>query len=669
MNTADQRADARATLVFDELPLAPFLKETIRSIGYEKPTPIQAQAIPLALEGGDLIGLAQTGTGKTAAFVLPLIQLLSGRKERAIRALVLAPTRELAEQIHDVIKMLAPRSGIKSVTIYGGVSHRNQITALRSVPQIIVACPGRLMDHMRGGTIDLSTVDYLVLDEADRMLDMGFMPDIKEIVSALPKERQTMLFSATMPSEIRELSNSILKNPKTIKVQSELPVATVTHSMYTLKQESKGQMLSSWLTSNPDAVTVVFTKMKHTAKKIAERLSKDGIPATSLQGNLSQAKRQRALNGFKNGEYRVLIATDIASRGIDVDGITHVINYDMPDTVDAYIHRTGRAGRAARSGEAVAFVTRADRGILRSVETWLKAPMARLESSLTEGSDSVETEEQEGRRRRTPRHERRQPRAGRREREAVRTERRDVEGSDRLEAGNTETTTERSFERQPGGARGDRRERGERPARSFGSRGRQGDRGQGRGGDRSNRFEGRGGERRERGERQPRSFGPNGSAPFENSRQDRGERRAPRLAYGEDRSNADRWAQRDRQGRDGRGERTFNRGGEQRRQGEGRSEGFGSRGPRQHRERSGTGFGGNPRGEQRGNNRSNREFRGQQDIDKNADYVYRPRGSHFIDRSESEGGPRRNNRFGRGNSRGGQQGGPRKGGFRRGPRQ
>ncbi len=656
MNAPTQVADATALPLFDELPLAAFLKETIRSIGYERPTPIQAKAIPTILDGEDFIGLAQTGTGKTAAFVLPLIQKLSGRKDRAIRALVLAPTRELAEQINDVIKALAPRSGIKSTTIYGGVSHRNQITALRSVPQIIVACPGRLMDHMRGGSIDLSTVEYLVLDEADRMLDMGFMPDIKEIVQELPEERQTMLFSATMPTEIRELSNSILKNPKTIQVKSELPVATVSHSMYTIKQESKGQMLTSWLTSNPDAVAVVFTKMKHTAKKLSERLSKDGVPATSLQGNLSQAKRQRALNGFKNGEYRVLIATDIASRGIDVDGITHVINYDMPDTVDAYIHRTGRAGRAARTGDAISFVTRADRGILRSVETWLKAPVARLEADLPEGSDSIETEERGGRRRATPRNERRRPREGRREREASRNEGRSPRHADREQSATSEHAAgEQSSERQTRQDRGERsnrferRERPQREGRRFGN-------GNGRRDDRR----GRPGNS-ERSERQPRSFDQHGAGSFDSYRQNRGERRAPRMAFGAEQSNGERWARREQEGRENRNTRGFQPRGDRRDRNENRPEGFGNRagGFRARGERNGE--------SSRGGDRPQREFRGQQDIDTRANYVYRPKGSHFIDRSDSEARPQGGNRFGRGPNRGGSRG-PRKAGFQRGPR-
>lgn len=385
--TVEQAGLSSPPVTFDSIPFAPFLQETIRTVGYTTPTPIQANAIPLILEGRDLIGLAQTGTGKTAAFVLPLLQQLSGSNKKGVQALILAPTRELAEQINDVIKTFSGRTGVRTVTVYGGVSHRNQISQLRTNVQVVVACPGRLMDHIRGKTIDLSGVDYLILDEADRMLDMGFMPDIKAIIAKLPAERQTMLFSATMPDEIAQLTKSYLREPETIRVRSEQPVALVTHSMLSVKQEEKSERLASWLRANPDALAVVFTKMKHTAKRLGDRLTKDGVPATSLHGNLSQAQRQKALQGFRDGRFRALIATDIASRGIDVEGVTHVLNYDMPETLEAYIHRTGRAGRASREGSAVSFVTRGDRFILRDVEKWLKTPLIRLNSESEDAGE------------------------------------------------------------------------------------------------------------------------------------------------------------------------------------------------------------------------------------------------------------------------------------------
>jgi ATP-dependent RNA helicase RhlE len=392
MHGSTSAAEEIRTNTFDDLPLAHFLKETVKAIGYETPTPIQAEAIPLAVEGHDIIGLAQTGTGKTAAFILPILQKISGSKEKGCKALILAPTRELAEQINDVIKQLAPRTGVKSVTIYGGMSHGRQISDLRAKPQIIVACPGRLLDHLGGRTVDLSGVETLVLDEADRMFDMGFLPEIKKIITKIPSERQTMLFSATMPPEIQELTRGIQNNPKIIRVKMEDAKSSVAHSLYQVAAKAKPQMLTYWLENNKDALVVVFTKMKHTAKRLAERLAKQGQHVTSLHGNLSQGKRQQSLNGFKDGRYRVLIATDIAARGIDVKGITHVVNYDMPENLDAYIHRTGRAGRASSTGDAVSFVTKADASLLRSIERWLKAPVNRLDTPDISGIE-VEVEE------------------------------------------------------------------------------------------------------------------------------------------------------------------------------------------------------------------------------------------------------------------------------------
>jgi len=371
---------------FEVFNFSPFLSKTIETVGYVTPTPIQAQAIPLLLAGHDLIGLAQTGTGKTAAFVLPILQRLSASKSRGSKVLVLAPTRELVEQIRDVVTLLGPRTGVKSTTVYGGVSHQRQIRDLSQRPDIIVACPGRLLDHIRGRTIDLSTIEYLVLDEADRMLDMGFLPDIKKIISKLPQDRQTMLFSATMPKEIELLSREVLRDPQMVRVKVEAPVAAVTHTRCSIQPGEKLDALVSWLREQPEALAVVFTKMKHTAKKISEKLDKLGFDATSLHGNLSQAKRLQALNGFRQGDFRILVATDIAARGIDVEGITHVVNYDMPDTLDAYIHRTGRAGRASRTGTAIAFVTREDRGMVRSIEKWLGVPLSEISLTLNGAS-------------------------------------------------------------------------------------------------------------------------------------------------------------------------------------------------------------------------------------------------------------------------------------------
>lgn len=540
MTSVTSAAEELRTLTFDDLPLAPFLKETVRAIGYINPTPIQAEAIPLVIEGRDLIGLAQTGTGKTAAFILPILQKLSGIKEKGAKALILAPTRELAEQINDVIKALGPRTGVKSVTIYGGVSHGRQISDLRGKPQIIVACPGRLLDHMSGRTIDLKEIEYLVLDEADRMCDMGFLPDIKKIISKIPTERQTLLFSATMPDEIRELTNGILNNPALVKVKIGDANTSVSHSMYQVAQKSKPEVLSHWLKENREALVVVFTKMKHTAKRLAEQLARRGQHVTSLHGNLSQGKRQQALNGFKDGRYRILIATDIAARGIDVKGITHVVNYDMPENLDAYIHRTGRAGRASATGDALSFVTRADSSLLRTIERWLKAPVMRLETPEVEGieEDFVETE-REGRRARPGRNDRRE-RPGRQER-ADRGPRRSSETSDRsgISAETVRADTNRDSSARSEGARS------ERSRTEGGLRDRpQGPRGEGRGRSDGARREGRGGERRDSraprsdrgGDRPPRSFdrGERTESPGRsrfNDRRDGGER-SPRYAYG-----------------------------------------------------------------------------------------------------------------------------------------
>lgn len=386
MTTGSAEAkDLAITPTFDQFSLAPFLQKTIAKIGFTQPTPIQRDAIPTILDGKDIMGLAQTGTGKTVAFVLPLVQQIVSNKTKAIQALILTPTRELAEQVNDVVRQFTPRTGVRSTTIYGGVSHKSQITQLNNQPQIIVACPGRLLDHISAKTIDLTEVKYLVLDEADRMLDMGFMPDIKKIIETLPKKRQTLLFSATMPAEIEDLSEQILNKPQVIRVKTDQPVALVEHAMFAVKKDAKLDRLINLMKVQTDSVSVVFTKMKFTAKRLGDQLTKAGVAAVALHGNLSQAQRKRALQGFRDGKFRVLLATDIASRGIDIQGITHVVNYDMPDTLEAYIHRTGRVGRASNKGEAISFVMRSDRDILRAVEKWLGHPLSKLNADeLTE---------------------------------------------------------------------------------------------------------------------------------------------------------------------------------------------------------------------------------------------------------------------------------------------
>jgi ATP-dependent RNA helicase RhlE len=340
----------------------------VQAQGYSVPTPIQERAIPPIVEGHDLMGLAQTGSGKTAAFVLPILQRLMNGPRYHVRALVLSPTRELAEQTHEVFTELGRKTGLKSVPIYGGVSIRNQIAQLKKGVDIAVACPGRLLDHLGQGTIDLSHLEVLVLDEADRMFDMGFLPDVRRIVRQLPGERQTLLFAATMPEDIRRLTREILRNPVTVQIGQAAPPETVSHALYPVDSHLKTPLLIELLRHTDTESVLVFTRTKHRAKRLGEQLQRAGFRASSLQGNLSQPRRQEAMEGFRKGSYQILVATDIASRGLDVSLISHVINYDIPDTTDAYIHRIGRTGRAEHTGDAFTFITREDREMVHAIE-------------------------------------------------------------------------------------------------------------------------------------------------------------------------------------------------------------------------------------------------------------------------------------------------------------
>ena len=360
-------------MTFEELNLRPQLLKTIGACGYESPTPIQGRAIPPALEGRDVMGLAQTGTGKTAAFVLPILQRMMQGPRGRVRALIVAPTRELAGQIQEVIEALGRNARISSVAIYGGVGMGPQIQKFRRGADIVVACPGRLLDYLRrGGIVDLSRVEVLVLDEADRMFDMGFLPDVRRIMGFLPEKRQTLFFSATMPPEIRRLADDMLSDPAVVQIKHIAPADTVSHALFPVRQHLKTNLLTEILRQNTDAGSVlVFTRTKQRAKRLAEHLEKTGYSAASLQGNLSQNRRQEALDGFRDGSYKVLVATDIAARGIDVSRISHVINYDMPDTTDAYTHRIGRTGRAERTGDAFTFVTPEDRAMVFAIERLL----------------------------------------------------------------------------------------------------------------------------------------------------------------------------------------------------------------------------------------------------------------------------------------------------------
>ncbi len=350
----------------------------IRAAGYVNPTAIQQRALPPALGGRDVLGLAQTGTGKTAGFVLPILQRLLDGPRRKIRALIVAPTRELAEQIHGEVTTLGTRTGLRSVTVYGGVGFTPQQVALRRGTEIVVACPGRFLDHVGRGNVDLSALEVLVLDEADHLLDMGFLPDVKRILSHVPDDAQRMLFSATMPEELRGLVSDVLDDPVTVEVGRREPAHTVDQALYPVLGTEKTDLLKHVLREEDPRSVLVFTRTKHRAKRLAQQLERENHFATAIQGNLSQSKRQKALDGFRDGTYHVLVATDIAARGIDVSRVSHVINYDMPDTVEAYIHRIGRTGRMERSGQALTFVTPDDGPMVRAIEKRLGKRLARV---------------------------------------------------------------------------------------------------------------------------------------------------------------------------------------------------------------------------------------------------------------------------------------------------
>jgi ATP-dependent RNA helicase RhlE len=371
-------------VTFSDFNLSPRVAAGVTAFGYVEPTPIQEQAIPPIMAGRDVMGLAQTGTGKTAAFALPILQRLENGPRGRARALIVAPTRELAEQIHQSFVDLGRQTRLRSIAIYGGVGMGAQLQALRAGPEIVVACPGRLLDHVGQGTVNLSGVEVLVLDEADRMFDMGFLPDVRRIVRAVPQRRQTLLFSATMPDDIRDLAREVLHDPLTVQIGHAAPVETVSHALYPVAQHLKTALLTELLRGTGPGSVLVFTRTKHRAKRVAQQLARAGFDATSLQGNLSQNKRQAALDGFRAGDFRILVATDIAARGIDVQSISHVINYDMPDTTDAYTHRIGRTGRAERTGEAYTLVTADDAAEVRAVE---KVLGYRLERRTVPGFD------------------------------------------------------------------------------------------------------------------------------------------------------------------------------------------------------------------------------------------------------------------------------------------
>lgn len=347
----------------------------VRAQGYTTPTPIQLQSIPPIMEGRDIIGQAQTGTGKTAAFVLPVLHRLMKGSRGKVKTLVVSPTRELAEQTCETINVLARYTGLRCISIYGGIGMEMQNRALSRGAEIIVACPGRLLDHLLKGTVDLSEIEVLIIDEADRMFDMGFLPDIRSIVRCITTPHQTLLFSATMPEDIRRLVQEVLQDPLTIKIGHSAPVESVSHVLFPVKPHLKTALLKEILRSTETNSVVVFTRTRHRVERVAEQLSRSGFRVASLQGDMTQIKRQEALDGFRDGSLKILVATDIAARGLDVLSISHVINYDMPDTTDAYTHRIGRTGRINNTGEAFTLVTGEDKAMIKELERIFKKPL------------------------------------------------------------------------------------------------------------------------------------------------------------------------------------------------------------------------------------------------------------------------------------------------------
>lgn len=365
---------------FDELKLAPAILKAVHEQGYENPTPIQAQAIPVVLEGHDLLGGAQTGTGKTAAFTLPMLHKLTMSRSatnkfggNGVRALVLTPTRELAAQVEESVRTYGKYLQLSSTVIFGGVGMNPQIDRLKKGVDILVATPGRLLDLQQQGMLDLSTVQILVLDEADRMLDMGFIHDVKKVLALVPKEKQSLLFSATFSDEIRDLANGLLRNPQSVQVTPRnTTVQRITQVVHPVGRGKKKALLAHIINENDWSQVLVFTRTKFGANNVAEFLTKNGVTAMALHGNKSQSARTQALAGFKSGEIRALVATDIAARGIDIDELPHVVNYEIPNVSEDYVHRIGRTGRAGREGQAVSLVCLDEEGFMQEIERFTK---------------------------------------------------------------------------------------------------------------------------------------------------------------------------------------------------------------------------------------------------------------------------------------------------------
>ena len=387
---------------FSELGLSERLLRALEDANYKTPTPIQAKSIPLLLDGLDLLGIAQTGTGKTAAFTLPLLHNLDDDNKRAgprrTRALILAPTRELVIQISGSIKTYGRHMRMRQIAVMGGVPQRPQIEALRRGVDILVATPGRLLDLINQRRADLSQCEYLIIDEADRMFDMGFIRDVRKIVAMLPKERQTLLFSATMPAEVAKLSGEILYEPERVEIAAKsVAVERIEQHVHHLASAAKRDLLAKLLTAPDLAKVIVFTRTKRGADRVVKHLSRGGVSAEALHGNKSQNARQRALENFRKGRSRVLVATDIASRGLDVDDVTHVINYELPNEPESYIHRIGRTARAGAAGVAISFCDASERQQLRSIERLIKrsldvigeAPVGPVPSPVKKGKGAA----------------------------------------------------------------------------------------------------------------------------------------------------------------------------------------------------------------------------------------------------------------------------------------
>ena len=366
------------TTSFDTLGLTADLLRAVAEQGYTTPTPIQAQAIPVVLSGRDLLAAAQTGTGKTAGFTLPMLKILNERQgPKAVRALVLVPTRELAAQVQDSVRTYGKYKPLRSITIFGGVNINPQIQDLRRGVDIVVATPGRLLDHVQQKTIDLRHVEILVLDEADRMLDMGFIHDIRRIIGLLPKNRQNLMFSATFPDEIRKLAASFMKDPASVEVaRRNTPAELVAQVQHPVDAARKRELLTHLVKENNWFQVLVFTRTKHGANRLAKQLNAAGIEADAIHGNKSQPQRTRVLKRFKDNELQVLVATDIAARGIDIDNLPHVVNFDLPHVAEDYVHRIGRTGRAGATGEAVSLVCAEDRPLMAAVEKLMNRKVA-----------------------------------------------------------------------------------------------------------------------------------------------------------------------------------------------------------------------------------------------------------------------------------------------------